>query len=390
MTKNLFIRGHKNLRFLLKTGSSNIKFNHYMFRLMGIRNKLIILILDILSPFIYLFNIIFSCVYFTIRLLLSFVNYQDVRDDKQLDFDEIYLFFFNYFTDRCKSARLYDKSKYYIIMPSIDTKFVNLPGKSIIDYRKYVEKCDSLFIYYRCFSTLLSYIIWDHSLCFIHKAWEYYEMEVALKRIAKSSTMVFCNQSDKWALLFDSIPSDSKILLQHGVVSTWGKTPYRLKNIDIFYSMTRDTWKDAYEVILECNPRLVFMEPTIELFDTHAEGFKVLIVADIVQLDTEKEILKLLSSNKNVIVYLKKHPALVNDQCYRDLQKEYCFNYITEKQFPKVDFVVSYYSTLAYEYLSYNIPVYIYQDKDDFNKDIMMLELDNAMEKKSLMQKNKD
>ena len=379
MVNNLFLQGHENLKFLLRTGSSNIKFNHYMFRLVGITNKFIILCLDLLTPILYVLNIIFSFIFFTLKFIYSLINYRKEEERVPDDLDSIYLFFFNYFTDRCKSSKLYEDSKYYILMPSLDQKFVNISNKQILNYKLFLAKKNALSIYGKSLACLWSYVLHDRSLCFIHKAWEYYEVEIALRKISTNSTLIFCNQSDKWALLFDSIPSKSKVLLQHGVVSTWGRTPYCLKNIDVFYSMTRNTWQDAYDAILDCMPQLVFMEPTIQLFDTPSDRINVLIVSDIVQLETEKEILKFLSSYQELNIYLKKHPALHNDECYKELQHQYQFNYIVDKQFPKVDFVVSYYSTLAYEYMAHGIPAYIYMDRFDFNIDTLCHELNKIL-----------
>lgn len=335
--------------------------------------------LDILTPLLYMLNCFFSVFYYVFKFFQSFFTYKLKSVDETNKFDTIYLFFFNFFPDRCRSADLFEESKYYIILPSISTDFINIPGKVIINYKSYLNIRDSFVIIYKCLYCLSEYILKDHSLCLVHKAWEFYELEVALKKIANNSSLVFCNQSDKWALLFDNIPSKSKILLQHGLAPNWGKTPYRLGNIDIFYSMTKSTWKDAFNTILDCEPQLLFMKPTIELYDVPSQRFNILIVADIVQLETEKEILEILSRYSNIDIYLKKHPSLVNDGCYKELKSKYNFVYITEKKFPNVDFVISYYSTLAYEYMAYDIPVYMYMDHNGFDSKKMIGELEDAM-----------
>lgn len=376
---NTFLQGHDNLRFLTMTDNSIISFNHYMYKLIGIKSSRIILLLDILTPIIYVLNVIVSFFFFFYKFISNIIQYK--KNDHEIQPGSIYLFFCNYFTDRCKSANLYTSSQFYVIMPGINHNFVNIPEKTIIDYKSYLTKSDAFFIYFRCLKCLCQYVLLDHSHCLIHKSWEYYELEIALRKLCKDCDLYFCNQSDKWALLFDSIPSKSKTLLQHGLASTLGRVPYRLKNISKFYSITKSTWKDAYENIFDCNPELVIMDPTIELYQTNDNKFRILIVADIIQLENEVNMLKNLSKFTCLEIYLKKHPSLQNDKCYRQLQSKYNFIYITEKKFPRVDFVISYYSTLAYEYMAYDIPVYMYMTKEEYSSDVMLKQLKDEMSK---------
>lgn len=364
---SLYLQGHDNIRFLTRTDDSCRNTNHYMYKLIGIRKHVIISFLDILSPFLYILNVVFSLSYFVFKFLSGIVLYRRKPLIEVADIDTIYLFFFNHFIDRCKCANLYDRSRYYVLMPSIDKKFVNIHEKTIIDYKAYLNSADSFSIFFRSLSCLSEYVLKERTHCLVHKAWEFYELQVALEKIAKNSSLVFCNQSDKWALLFDNINSKKKILMQHGVASKWGKTPYRLSHVDIFYSMTQSTWQDAYKTILDCQPELRFMQPTINLFDTCSDSFNVLIISDIIQFEIEKRIVETLFEYKDLKIFVKKHPSLINDECYKSLQKEYDFTYITDNRFPKVDFVISYYSTLAYEYMAYDIPVYMYNDVNDFS-----------------------
>lgn len=365
--KSLFLQGHDNIRFLTKTDKCYKETNHYMYRLIGVRNNVIVATLDVLSPLLYISNVTFSFFYYLIKLLLSCVSYRHNPTVEIGKIDTIYLFFFNHFTDRCKSADLYDQSQYYVIMPGIDAKFVTIQGKTIIDYKAYLNKSDAFSVFVNCLTCLIEYVLKDRTHCLVHKAWEFYELQVALDKISANCSLVFCNQSDKCALLFDNIKSRSKVLLQHGVASKWGETPYRLSHVDVFYSMTKSTWQDAYNTILDCQPKLRFMKSTINLFDTSSDTFNVLIISDIIQFEVEKKVIETLFKMDHLKIFVKRHPSLVKDECYRNLQKEFGFTYITDKRFPKVDFVVSYYSTLAYEYMAYDIPVYMYNGKNDFS-----------------------
>lgn len=374
-TKNAFIQGQANMKFLVKT-SSYKEYNHYLFNQININRKWEVSLLDVLSPLIFLFNVIGSTLFVLCKFFYSLFTYRfRVYESEYKDYDELYLFFINHFRDRCKAANFYDKSKYWIVSPTINAPKYNLNGKIIVDYKHYLTKKDSLCILLSSLAFLLEYVCKVRNLCLIHKIWDFYEVKYSLQRIGKNSTLYFSNQSDKYALLFDSINSKSKVLFQHGIVANWGQLPYRLHHISEFYAMSNGTWQDAYSNLFTNTPHLIIMEPTIKLQEIPTDSFSVLIVSEIDFIDIEKLILKKLNEDEAIAVYLKKHPALLNDGRYRDLQSQYKFHYITEKIFPKVDFVISYYSTLAYEYMAYDIPVYMYTTREEFDVNEMLKQL---------------
>lgn len=372
---NPFIQGVANLMFLVKASSSR-EYDKYLFNQININHKFVLCILHILKPLIYIANIFLTIIIIIYKLIFSIINYRWViKEDEYKSFDTLYLFFINHFLDRCKAAGVYEKSKYWIVGPAIDITKYNLSGKTIVNYKHYLMKVDAFRIFYSACTFLLEYIIKVRTLNLIYKIWDFYEVYYSLRRIGKDSIYYFSNQSDKYALLFDQLPSKDKVLIQHGIVANWGCLPYRLENISKFYAMSNLTWQDAYKNLFSNTPYLILMNSTLFLYDIPNSSYTVLIVAEIDYINIERNILEELSKDQTITIYLKKHPALMNDGCYRELQNKYKFNYITEKKFPKVDFVISYYSTLAYEYMAHGIPVYMYMSKQDFSIVRMMSQL---------------
>ena len=382
-SNNPYIQGQINLKFLVKAKSIR-EYNNYLFNLVNISNKSILRILDIFCPFIIFLNVVLTLCFVIVKFIVSLISYKwRVDENEYQDFDELYLFFINHFLDRCKAAKFYDKSKYWIVSPDIDKKKYNIDGKVILDYRAYLSKGDAFRIVLSSLAFLIEYILKLRSICFIHKIWDFYEVKYSLRRIGKNSIFYYSNQSDKFALLFDQIESKGKVLFQHGIVANWGNLPYKLENVSIFYAMADSTWKDAYNHLLKGNPLLKIMDSTIQLSEIPSASFSVLIVSDISCIDVERQILDELSKNKKKVIYLKKHPALVNDGCYRELEHKYGFHYIVDKIFPKVDFVISYYSTLAYEYMALGTPVYMYTDKVKFCIDKMIAMMNKYIKNKA-------
>lgn len=380
-SNNPFIQGQANLKFLVKARTTT-EYNDYLFNQINIRNSRIILILNLFSPILYVVNVLICLLFVIVKFIISFFTYRwKVDQEEYSDFKELYFFFINHFPDRCKAAKYYEQSKFWIVSPAIDISKYNINGKSIVNYQSFLTKSDSFLILCESFGFLFEYIIKVRNICLIHKIWDFYEIKYSLKRIGKDSTFYFSNQSDKYALLFDQLKSNGKVLFQHGIVANWGVLPYRLNNITEFHSISQQTWVDAYNNLLHCNPQLVVMEPTIQLYDLSETDFSVLIVAEMDYINIECIILEELAKYNSIKVYLKKHPALVNDGSYRELQTKYGFEYITEKKFPKVNFVISYYSTLAYEYMAYDIPVYMYMTKEEYSSEEMLKQLKEEMSK---------
>lgn len=382
MLNNSFIQAQENLYFLVK--AKNVwQLNNYLFNQIGINNKLILFILDVFSPCIYVVNFVFALLITVFKFVCSLFSYRWKVDEKDIEvYDKLFLFFINHFPDRCKAANLYEESKYWVVSPAIDIKKYNLKNKVILDYRQYLSKKDALIIFGDSLLCLGEYLFNVRYLCLIHKLWDFYEVKYSLQKISRNSILYFANQSDKYALLFDNLNSKGKVLLQHGIVANWGDLPYRLNSITEFYSMSNKTWGNAFKHLLNCKPRLVVMKPTISLTTIPDNNFSVLIVAGIDYVKIEQLILKKISKNSSIRIFVKKHPALEHDNVYKEMQKKYGFNYIVDKKFPKVDFVISYYSTLAYEYMAYGIPVYVYMTAEEFNMSNMMLAIQECINNK--------
>ena len=349
-------------------------FNMFLFTIMGLNNKAIISILYFISPALYVLNIVFTIIYLVIAIIWSIIKSPFKKALYLPDNLSLFLFFVPLLYGRCKAAKLYESSIYWVIGPNVDKSKYDLSGKTAIDYRELLFVGDYLKIFYMSLSTVYHYIGNYKCLYAIYRTWEFYEVQLALEKISTNSTMYFANQSDRWALLFDSIPSKMKVMVQHGVAPTEFEVPHKLSHIDVFYSISDQTWEDAYKTILNCQPELILMEPTISLTDIDSDKLKILIISLIMNYDLEKKLIEYLQG-KDVEIYVKKHPSLRKDECYTELLKSNNFNYIRDDIFPKVDFVISYYSTLAYEYITLGIPVYLYNSKEEFS----MTEVENEI-----------
>ena len=94
----------------------------------------------------------------------------------------------------------------------------------------------------------------------------------------------------------------------------------------------------------------------------HEVGIKnVLLIGCVIHFkEIEAEIIKKYSIDKKYKLYVKPHPCF-SMAFYEELIKKYNFTIIKDRNyFPDVDCVISYDSTLAYEYQLQNIEVHIH------------------------------
>lgn len=164
--------------------------------------------------------------------------------------------------------------------------------------------------------------------------------------------IVFVNHYDRWAVLFDNLHSENIILLQHGIISADFAPPTKLKNISELYAYNEEE-KDKFLKLVIYNKKCIFklLKREIKLTSIPAKVNtpQVLLISCLpLTFDDEKKLLINISSK--VTIFIKAHPVF-STLPYYELKKQFDFNLIVEKDlFPDVDLVISYNSTLGYEY----------------------------------------
>ncbi|WP_436414227.1 hypothetical protein [Petrimonas sp.] len=181
----------------------------------------------------------------------------------------------------------------------------------------------------------------------------------------------FANHCDRWAVLLDNIGVKST-LLQHGIEDGALVPPIKLRSISSLYIFDKEQVDYFKRKIIVSNFNYHIYKSSLRLSKLINNSNKnILIIGNIsCYKDTEFKLIKMLQ-NSPINIIVKPHPVLpISD--YLKLSKHYSFTLIKEKDtFPLVDFVVSYNSTLAYEYKANNIPVLFYEEytiKEIFEK----------------------
>ncbi|AVM58664.1 hypothetical protein C3V43_13635 [Bacteroides heparinolyticus] len=210
------------------------------------------------------------------------------------------------------------------------------------------------------------------------RAYEWCLTDFALRHIPLDVNMTFSCICDRMAILYDKLPHENKTMIQHGTMHfhnlvleashfVWQEDlgAYIWKSLyksspSTIYCYTKDDEIALSHSVIANNPKYIHMgygfKPSFK-----PEKKSLLIVGQpALFFDNEREIIRQLQG-LDVIIYLKNHPAETNASYY-DLRKEFDFTFIEglNTHLPAVDLLISYESTLAYEYASVGTKILYY------------------------------
>lgn len=377
MNRTLYLKEQDNL-LSLAASKRFTDYNKVLCNELGFYSDGVIKIVGLFSPLIFILLILCSFFYYLCCFFKAIIRYSFTEFKKRSQGEisgPVFLCYTPLLEQRLKATDIDLKDARWIIGPGI--KLSSSEGK-IIEELGNTNFMQTAEIYVNCLKVLWDYILSHKSLYPIHKAWSFYEQKELLLNKLKDADLFFSNQCDRWALLFDELPAKTLTLVQHGITFST-PLPWRLKNIHTLYTFSERAAKEICLSTIDGQPDIRVMSPTISLTDISSESVSILLISHINYFSIEKNIIQEICSLPNVEVFVKKHPTLTNYSCYNDLQKEYGFHLIVDTLYPRVDYVVSYFSTLAYEYMAYNIPVYVYKKEEDCDIKQIKSEIYNFM-----------
>lgn len=181
------------------------------------------------------------------------------------------------------------------------------------------------------------------------------------------ANLIIAEHYDRWAVLADACISEWNLkngslnyltIVQHGIISSLSKEsdffsfklPYKIDNIQYLYVYDVNALSVFEKKVINLNSltylKVCFFSPLITLEEVNVVNKSVLLVGHPVVLDFHKFIFLCLYEH-DIEVFYKPHPATRQEKLIFNL-KWHC---ISKKDFfPKVDFIISYPSTLIVEY----------------------------------------
>jgi hypothetical protein len=185
-----------------------------------------------------------------------------------------------------------------------------------------------------------------------------------LKQVDSKSEIWFANHYDRWAILFSSLKSKTKVLLQHGIVNSSSKPPNMIKGISSAHLISEKQKKFVLNHFVANDFKTYTLKSQLKCSNiVTKDKFRVLIVGNIGMYASNEEKIISFLNKKPVHLILKPHPVL-SFRDYLTWKKQYNYHFIEDKDvFPEVDLVVSYESTVGLEYAQKGIEVIYYNDK---------------------------
>lgn len=211
-----------------------------------------------------------------------------------------------------------------------------------------------------------------------YKAYEWCLTDFALRHVPEDVELLHSYICDRNAILIDKLPHNNKSLIQHGTMHfgnlntnnpykefckdrgfyIWNSL-YKSSPLTVYCYTADDEWALSNSVIAN-HPTFVHIgygfKPTFK-----PNKKSILIVANYYLFAKQEDFILSQLQNLDIIVFLKNHPTIDNS-LYDEMRKKYHFRFIegTNTELPNVELLISYDSTLAYEYASIGTKVLYY------------------------------
>jgi len=269
-----------------------------------------------------------------------------------------------------------DKSNFVKVMNSVEIKgvtIVTIPSVKVkFDEFNTVNLLEGVSFSDLCVSMKYSIIMvfYQHKkfkkndfLFRSYSSFEYFISSYYVLKSSMSNTFIFDNNIDRWAYLFGH-SGHSTIFIQHGIlVEKIEQYCHKIGTVDKAYYI-------SYCQQLLCE-KLLFENKPIPFFRTGMRFTgneklvqnnlpNLLLVCNKLFFEKEKKIIVDVD-NLSVNLYVKPHPA-DSFTDYYSLQKKYKFTVLDRIDYPEVDYVISYSSTLADEYEAVGKKIIRYDD----------------------------
>lgn len=261
-----------------------------------------------------------------------------------------------------------------IVSPLNDNKmYESCNRKSLMTFVNYSELVKALLLSFRvsCFLPRK----YGYRDCYFrsYSSFPFFIVCYAFNHIDKDKTVLFTSLNDRWAYLFGHV-MNKKLFIQHGALSANFRNVGRIGTADVGYYFNEEQ-RDI------CNRKLFNNVPECRYMETmtftgnekiaNNGNLNLLLICYQHYFANEKMVISELSKNRRINIYIKPHPTDNERGKYIELNRLYAFTILDKKDYPKVDYVISYNSTLALEYKMAGVKTLLYEDtsfNDEFEK----------------------
>lgn len=363
-----------NVLNLLRTHNfkNHISFKiDYFFRYIKINNDILMKIfylfswiIAILEPFVYtlvVFYLLLQCFFLKIKTSSIVLKGCTVVIGKSKKYE--------IFKSLINSTDISLSDLTILNLPSTKITYKDCKCLNILQVTKYSELFLSAF-YAILISFFVSFKNIGKDILFrSYNSFEYLLTYFALNHVDNSNTLIFYELIDRWVYLFGARPNP-KIYIQHGILNRHIKQ-HKCGNADIAYFVNKEQKQLCMKMLFDFVGEVKFRSGITLSPIQRRNGVKyLLLICNSLFFEIERKIISQLQFD-NLSVMIKLHPKDVGSTKYNDIINSYNVEVVND--FPDVDFVVSYDSSLADEYIDYGKKVLKYSPdiQDDEITDIV-------------------
>lgn len=201
----------------------------------------------------------------------------------------------------------------------------------------------------------------------VYSSFEYFLAYYYFTKINDSNKVYFVSTNDRWTYLFGHLKCRT-VFLQHGALNK-DKVLYIMSRVGkanegyYFNQIQRDICNKYMFSNIPEDKYFSQMEYTANDKLLNNGKKHILLVCELIYFEKEKTIIEDIYSTNKYNLYVKPHPQN-NPIRYQQLQEIYDFIILGKIDYPAVDYVISYDSTLVLEYQSKGVKTLMYEDAD--------------------------
>jgi len=199
-----------------------------------------------------------------------------------------------------------------------------------------------------------------------YSSFEYYLGYYYICRASHTNTFFFTSTYSRWAFLHGH--TDHKtVFLQHGWISDKTTFLNKIGTVDRAYYISEQQKKTCEYILFNNKPEAFYLKGLKYNIYPEKDKINILLICESTFMQRQLEIIETISKNKNLRLYVKPHPKDKDLDVYNSLKEKCNFILLQGYNFPEVDYVISYESTLAVEYEMNGVKTLIY-DRDEYER----------------------
>lgn len=201
-----------------------------------------------------------------------------------------------------------------------------------------------------------------------YSSFEFFLANFFFSHLDKSKKVVYVETYSRWAHLCGHL-SHHVIFIQHGIIGKELCFLIKIGTPDVAYFLNEKEATYCCEYLFNKKPEIKFLDGL--KFTSNEKllengNINVLVVCHYIYFETEKKIASAVMGLGGYNVYMKPHPLDPREQ-YVEFCEEIGAVIMDKQDYPQVDVVIAYNSTLAVEYADVGVDV-IRHDEIDFEE----------------------